>query len=429
MACSISRAAVTITASVSGVQKGGAITFTATTDESDPVDDVTFSYEGTTDTDVDTTSPYQVTTTMDWTTLEDLTVTATFAYNSIADQSDTVDVDVIDITFIGPSSPVRGSTASFWAITSPSGIGVSSWSWSYDYDAARYQSNTVTWTDTANSDHVSNWLGTIAEPGTVEVSATISGVSCTKNASISITPRSGGAWVTPVACVEDNEPNWGSLIDVSGENTYGQIRDLEGNAPENILVPQTSADDWSDAVTIREITLGPNKGLFYVYNTTLEVDQETVINQHIKSGAPNPPGASENTFEHNDASGGCQEGEMGDFVQAIKNHEYRGTPSTASSLEGHFGRLEYWFDNNPDPSVSIESVTDTTENDVVTAVNTTLDFIEGDIQFFMGHQGFGDWPETGPNWGGAGSLGSGQHSVFDDYGFSWTACDYGPANF
>ena len=104
------RAAVTLQASVTGVQKGGTITFTATTDETDPVVKVTFSYQGTASTDEDTTSPYQVTKTMDWTTAEDLTVTATFDFQSIDDQQDTVDVDVVDITLLGPSQPVRGAT-------------------------------------------------------------------------------------------------------------------------------------------------------------------------------------------------------------------------------------------------------------------------------------------------------------------------------
>ena len=72
-------ASVSVDADTNGIQKGGQITFTATTDESDPVVKVTFSYEGGGTSDEDTTAPYQVTKTMDWTTMENLTVTATFA--------------------------------------------------------------------------------------------------------------------------------------------------------------------------------------------------------------------------------------------------------------------------------------------------------------------------------------------------------------
>ncbi len=417
--CTSAGAGVTVTADVGGVQKGNTITFTATTDESDPVVKVTFTYEGTANSDEDTTSPYQIAKTMDWATIENLTVTATFDFQSIGDQQDTVDVDVVDITLVGSTQPPRGATAQYWAFTAPSGLSVSTWDWTYD--SAHPD---VNWTDTADSNYYSRWYGTIAISGTIDVSATILGVSCNKGTSIAVANRGGGTWVTPIECVEDNDPNWGSPP-YPDDIPFGALRDKDSDV-FRIIVPQTSQDDWSDGVTLSQAASGPNAGIWYVSSNTLEVDMETVINQFIKSGGPPPVDGEDTFYAHNNAAGGCLEGDMADFVQAVKNHEYRGTPPTAKSLEGHFGRIEYEFYKVTDPAAAIESLTAGSEAALESLVNGTIELIEADLVDFTKH---GTWSTAGPNWGGTGSLGSGKHARYDDWEYEWTGCDYGPENF
>jgi len=414
------RSEVTVQASTSGVQKGDNLTFTATTTESDPVVKVTFSYEGTQSTDEDTSPPYQVTKTMDWTAMADLTVTATFDFQNIPDQQGTVDVDVVDISLMGPTQPLRGGTVGYFARTQPTGLSVSSWSWSCDNDVLD-----ANWTDTANSDDRSLWRGTMAVSGTIEVSATLLSIACTKSIAISIRPRTGGVWVTPVSCVEDNEPNWGSPLLGLGES-LGQIRDKESNVGL-IIVPQSSTGDWSDGVTLSQVSGGPNKGIWYVRTNTLEVDMETVINQFAKSGGPPPEPGATNFYDYNNAVGGCIAGDMADFVQALKNHEYRGTPPAEKSLEGHFGRIEYELDVLGDPSADIEDHTATSEPSLMSQVNLTLGLIEGALWGFTSH---GDWSDAGPNWGGEGSLGSGKHTRYNiDYSQYYSGCTFGPDHF
>jgi hypothetical protein len=415
---------VTVQASVSGVQKGGSITFTATTDESDTVAKVTFSYEGTGGTDVITSAPYQVTKVMSWATMQALTVTATFDFENIPDQQGTVDVDVVDITLSGPWQPLRGSTSGYAARTSPTGLAVSSWSWSYTNNV-----KDANWTDTANSDDQSLWRGTMVVSGTVQVGASILGINCTKSASVSVRSRTGGVWATPVACAEDNEPNWGApMLDIV--QPLGEIRDKDSNLGR-IIVPQTNQNDWSDGVTLTQIASGPNQGVWYVQSNALEIDLETVINRFIKSGAPPPEPGATNFYDYNDdANTGCIANNMANFVQAVRNHEYRGTPSTACSLEGHFGRIEYALSNIVgDPAAAIEGHTAASQSALRSLVNTTLQLAEADLWTFTDDACDG-WADDGPNWGGTGSLGSGKHTRYDIYNSQYyDGCTFGPEKF
>ncbi|HUW81774.1 MAG TPA: hypothetical protein VMZ31_03120 [Phycisphaerae bacterium] len=408
---------VTVQASATGVQKGGDITFTATADESDPVVKVTFTYEGTTASDEDTTSPYQVTRAMDWTTLQDLAVTATFDFQNITDQQGTVEVDVVDITLLGPATPTRMTTACWLARTSPTGLSVSTWSWLYDNDLLD-----VTWDDTANSDYLSPWLGTVVISGTIQTSATILGVACTKSMNINVKPRPYTTWTMPLACVEDNEATWG-LPPIDQDISFGRIEDRESNTTR-IIVPQGTDENWADGVTLSQVSSGPNAGLWYVRFNTLEIDMETVINQHIKADAPPPDVGEDNFFDHNNGLyGGCIANDMADFVQAVKNHEYRGTPPTEKSLEGHFGRIEHEFDQMGDPLPTIEALLATSESALLTAINDELGNVEAFLWMFTGH---GAWSQAGPNWGGTGSLGSGKHDRYNLQGGYTSGCEWGP---
>lgn len=411
--------AVSLSASAVGVQIGGEITFTATTDETDTVVKVTFSYQGTGDTDEVTTPPYQVTKSMDWATMEDLTVTATFDFENISDQSDTVDVDVVDITLIAPTQPFRGTTVAFVARTDPTGLSVSSWDW--EYDTALLNNST---TDESDSDDLSTWGGRIVISGTVSVDATLLTVACTQSLEISVQNRAGVGWNTPINCVEDNEPLWGAPLFGYNE-PLGQIRDEDSDV-HHIIVPQTSTGDWSDGVTVAQVPSGPNAGLWYVVSECLVIDQETVINRYMKSGGPPPEPGATTFFAYNDA--GCISGDMADFVTAVEHHEYRGTPPVSESLEGHFGRMEYHLENGPGhPGVAVEALVDTSSAALLDEINDTVGFIETSIDGFTTD---GSWSDAGPNWGGDGALGSGKHTRYDVIaGQYYSGCTFGPDHF
>ena len=411
-----SNAAVTLTAGETGVQRGGELTFTATTGETDLVVKVTFSYQGSGDTDEVATQPYQIIKSMDWATMENLTVTATFDFENISDQFDTVDVDVVDITLLAPTRPFRGTTVTFIARTNPTDLSVSMWDWAYD---TALLDNEMA--DTNGSDDLSTWRGRIVFSGTVGVEATLLDVPCTKSLGISVRNRAGVGWNTPIDCVEDHEPLWGAPLFGYNE-PLGQIRDKDSNV-FHIIVPQTSTGDWSDGVIAGQVPSGPNAGLWYVISESMEIDQETVINRYIKSGGPPPEPGATSFFAYNDA--GCISNDMADFVTAIEHHEYRGTPPTPESLEGHFGRMEVELDTGPGhPGVAVEPLVETTEAELLQEVNWAVGFIEGAIDGFTGD---GAWSQAGPNWGGVGSLGSGQHTRYDvmagDY---YSGCTFGP---
>jgi len=408
--------AVSLTASGTGVQIGAELTFTATTDEADPVVKVTFSYQGTGDTDEVATPPYQIAKGMDWTTMENLTITATFDFENIPDQSGTVEVDVVDITIFAPTRPFRGTTVTFVARTDPTGLSVASWDWAYETVLLDNEM-----TDTDDSDDLSTWRGRIVFSGTVSVEATLLDVPCTKSLGISVRNRAGVGWNTPIDCVEDNEPLWGAPLFGYNE-PLGEIRDKDSNVI-HIIVPQTSTGDWSDGVVVGQVPAGPNAGLWYVVSESLVIDQETVINRYMKSGGPPPEPGATNFFAYNDA--GCISSDMADFVTAVEHHEYRGTPPTPESLEGHFGRMEVELDTGPGhPGVAVEPLVETTEAELLVEINVAVGFIEGAIGGFTAD---GSWSDAGPNWGGEGSLGSGKHTRYDvmagDY---YAGCTFGP---
>ncbi|MBN1513943.1 MAG: hypothetical protein JXB13_18140 [Phycisphaerae bacterium] len=402
------------------MQKGQPITFVATTTETDPVVQVTFSYEGTTLTDVDDTPPYQVTRAMAWTTLLDLTVTATFEFQTIDPQQGSTDVDVVDITLNGLLQMGRGAVAGYSARTSPTGLSVSRWDWQYDTVPADVQM-----ADTNGSDDRSSWAGRMVVSGDLSVAAEIEGIVCEVSKSVTVKPRQGTGWNTPANAVQDNEPYWGASVVTIAIPILGELRDRESDVTA-FIVPQ-SGRDWSGGTTRAEVTSGPCNGLWYVASESFTVDQETVVNRFIKSGGPPPDENATNFFDHNNAAGGCIAGNMSNFVQAVMNHEYRGTPEACGSLEGHFGRVENYLAGHPSPGQAVEGLVSTSQAGLVSLVNAAIADIEDDIAAFTAH---GDWNENGPNWGGPGSLGSGKHTRYnpdaDDY---VSGCPYGPEFF
>lgn len=410
--------AVYLSADMGGVQRGGNITFTATTDETDPVVKVTFSYEGTAGTDEVWSPPYEVVKTMDWTCAENLPVTATFEFESISEQSIDVTVNVVDIVIIGVFEPFRGTNSQLVARTGPLGPNVSSWAWAFDTALGNSE-----FTDTENEDSFTFWPGRFVLSGTAWVSATVLGVSATQTAQVTVRDRAGIAWQTPVACVEDNELLWG--IPLFGFNEpLGQERDRDSNVT-HIIVPQSSTGDWEDAVVLSQIQSGPNAGLWYVKSEIMEIDQETVINRYMKAGGPPPEQGRLNFFDHNSAT--CI-GNMADFVQAVRNHEYRGTPPTPASLEGHFGRIENQLEVMGDPGIAVEPLVAASRDALMSQVNEVIAIRETSLLLFTAD---GSWAyDNGPNWGGEGSLGYGTHARYDVFaGDYFPGCTFGPDRF
>jgi hypothetical protein len=409
---------VYLSADVGGVQRGGDITFTATTDEADPVVTVTFSYEGTAGVDEVWSPPYEITKTMDWTCAENLLVTATFEFENISDQSVDVTVNVVDIVIIGVFEPFRGTNSQLIARTDPLGPSVSSWRWTFD---TAFVSNEFT--DTANDDSFTFWPGRFVLSGTAWVSATVLGVPATQTAQVTVRDRAGIAWQTPVDCVEDNEPLWGAPLFGFNE-PLGQERDRDSNVT-HIIVPQSSTGDWEDAVVLSQVVSGPNAGLWYVKSEIMEIDQETVINRYMKAGGPPPEQGRLNFFDHNSAA--CI-ANMADFVQAVMNHEYRGTPPSPASLEGHFGRIEDELEAAGDPASAIEPLVATSREALMSQVNEVVGFTETGLVLFATD---GSWAyDDGPNWGGEGSLGAGAHTRYNVFaGDYFPGCTFGPAKF
>ncbi len=261
--------------------------------------------------------------------------------------------------------------------------------------------------------------------GTLTVTADLYGAARSQQVHVFVQARQGVAWRTPVTAVEDGDPTWGAPPCGHGE-LLGLLRDRDTDA-DSLIVPQVAYGDWSAGVTVAAVPTGPCQGLWYVVSESLAVDQETVINKYIKPDGPAPPGATMNFYDFNDRSGGCLDGEMAFFLHAAMNHEYRGTPPTAGSLEGHFGRLEQFFSVLPGPGLVIEDAVATSREDVLEVVNARLLFIEVALAAYTAD---GTWSAGGPNWGGPDALGWGRHTRFDDVSHIYRGgCPFGPDRF
>ena len=134
-----------------------------------------------------------------------------------------------------------------------------------------------------------------------------------------------------------------------------------------------------------------------------------------------------NFFDKNDADCFSPTDSSSAFVQAWKNHEYRGTPESFKSLEGHQGRIEQSIrDDDNDAKMHIEALANRVKSDLEDAVELIILDTESDVaDFGLTH----DYSQThGPNWGlDIEALGSGQHSRWT--GSDWTYCDQQPENF
>ncbi len=411
---------VELTSDKTKVAEGGNVGFTVTVTPGTYVTRVTLTYEGETGEDEDTVAPYQFTHTFN-TPMNNLTVTATAEYgNGDPDDTDTLDIDVIGISLYGNTNPTRAWPTSYVARSNPAGKEIDQFNWSFVPNGGTEK----TFVDyDADDNDVSVWAGRMVIGGSLSVSATIEGVDCSKQKPITINPRAGSMWTMPLSCATDNEPGWGNPVTTTGGFAFGQNRDEASDEPDRIMIPQETDGDFSDAYTLTKVTSGPCEGYWYVSSTVLEIDRETVINKYIKSGGAPPEEGADNWFDHNDQH--CVDAAA--FVQAVNNHEYRGTPPAEKSEEGHQGRIEKGVDIYGDPRANMESMVGTNKTILEADVEVMIENTEDDISGFADD---GPWAWTdGPNWGGEGSLGSGPHARYGLQSHSYSPCLYGPLRF
>jgi hypothetical protein len=303
------------------------------------------------------------------------------------------------------------------AESDPPGKAIGQFNWTYDWGSGgnTYQDN-----DTDDDDR-SVWYGRMVEGGELSCSAVVAGVDCTDTMSITITPRD---WTTPISCAQDNESGYGEVPIATAE--LGQNRDRDSDIHDHLFVPRNPGDDFSPAYTVAQVPYGPCQGLYYVSSSTLKCQRETVINRYIKSLGPKPLGATYNFYDRNDLD--CLDANA--FVQALKNHEYRGTPAVYKSEEGHQGRIEKSIvDHGNDPKAALESITHTVQSSLHALVQAAILDAEFEVEEFGLDETYMDI--HGPNWGlGSGALGVGGHKRWDDSAGSWSSsCNNGPTSF
>jgi hypothetical protein len=400
-------AAVSISPSTSTVAQGGSIVFTVSVQPGTYVQQVAVTYQGEAGQDVGTSAPFQTTHTFS-TAADGLVVTATVTYsNGDPPGQATATVNVSGLTISGSVTPVRAYTITYGVQSNPPGKSLSQINWTY------------AWTGGSNTSQGSaSWTGKMVVGGTLTVSAVVSGVTAQASKFVAISPRS---WPVPITCAQDNDPGYGDVPTVLAE--LGANRDRDSDVGCYLFTPRNGSSDFTPARSLSQVPSGPCAGWWYVLSSTLKCQRETVINRYIKSDGPvlgstNFYGANANCFSTSAA----------DFVQAVKNHEYRGTPDTPKSLGGHQGRIEKSIlDYLYDPKRAIEALTNRNQSSLSVSVETAILGAEAEIQYFAMDEVYMEtW---GPNWGSGEGLGTGQHSCWDDQGLGWTDCVNNPDTF
>jgi len=262
---------------------------------------------------------------------------------------------------VGANAIVRGESGTF-EVTDGVGdeiTGATYANWEFNGDV-----------DASNPNHtVRTWSGIIVQGGTASCEVDLPGdpdpITCTVSNEITIDPRSG--WSLTPTFADDNEPNWGEN-DYPGDGVqFGAHRDRESD--ENwIIGPRNASNEFKDAYDCNEVSSGPNKGVWYIGSSTVQIDNESVINMFIKPGAtdyPDPP--NEGWYEHNAAEGVDN---IGGLPDGIRNHEGYGTDGNG---KGHQALIE---DEEDDPgNDAVEAIEDN-----IAESNTALETLtEGEI--------------------------------------------------
>jgi len=351
-------------------------------------------------------APFQTTHTFN-TAADGLVITATVTYSNgdPAGQA-TTSVNVVGLTISGSGNPVRAVQVGYSVQSNPAGKSLSQINWTYS------------WAGGSNTSSNTAWSGKMVVSGTLVVSAVVSGVTAEASKAVTIAARS---WPAPITCVQDNDLDYGDVPTVLAE--LGANRDRDSDVGSYVFVPRNSGTDFTSARVLSQVISGPCAGRWYVGASTLKCQRETVINRYIKSDGP-----VLGSTDFYGANANCFSTSAGDFVQAVTNHEYRGTPDTFKSLGGHQGQIEKSIlDYSHDAKQAIEALTDQDSLSLSTAVNTAiLNHENGVLYVFTDETYMETW---GPNWGSGEGLGTGQHSCWDDQASDWTDCVNNPDTF
>lgn len=400
-------ATVSITPATSTVARGGGITFTVTVEPATYVQGVSVTYQGESGQDVGTGVPFYATHTFN-SPADNLVVTARVTYsNGDPDGQATATVSVVGLVISGSANPPRAWSTGYAVQSNPSGKALSQINWTYS------------WSDGSNTyQNSATWSGKMVVPGTLVVTAVVSGVAAQASKPVAITPRS---WPISITCVQDNDPDYGDPPIPWVE--LGSNRDQNSHYSNYFFAPRNGDTDFSPARTLSQVTSGPCAGLWYVASSTLKCQRETVISRYVKPGGP-VLGAT-NFYA---ANANCFSSSVDDFIQALKNHEYRGTPDTPKSWGGHQGRTESAIiDLSCDPRQRIEALTDRNPSNLSETINATINSDEMTVIDYATDELYMEtW---GPNWGSGNGLGCGDHSSWDDSTSAWTDCVTGPSKF
>lgn len=323
----------------------------------------------------------------------------------------------VTVSITGSGTPVRGLSASYVAEALPTGTVVESFDWKLLW--AGGLAGTFFEND-ADGDRKSAWGGRMVVDGTLYCTVTVAGTPYYGQLAVSVTPRS---WPVPLSCATDNESDWGPAPTAGVQ--LGESRDRDSDLPY-IFVPQSNGN-WDSANTYTSVSSGPCQGLWYVAGSALKAQRETVINRYIKQDGPTLGGW--NFYDINNYLG-CLTPSSAAFVTAIGNHEYRGTPATAKSTEGHYGRLEKAvLDDGYDAKQHIEPIVASSLTSLRIKVRTAISADEYAVRTYADSET--DMTACGPNWGpdDPGSMGYGANSRWDENSSTWTDCVNGPEKF
>ena len=197
---------------------------------------------------------------------------------------------------------------------------------------------------------------------------------------IKVTARQDEEWSLIPEANPIINAKWGRVP--TARTPFGACVDFETGSLE-VIFPHNSEDgmhDFEDGYTATEVNDpdGPNHGLWYVTEPTVQIRQAILINQYITENAKPPVEDDENVLNffnqnnlvENDENNhvGCMNAAA--FVQAAKNHELLGSGGNST---GHFLliSLEEQKVRN-DPRQRIESVVGTSESLLVDRANTIL---------------------------------------------------------
>jgi hypothetical protein len=180
---------------------------------------------------------------------------------------------------------------------------------------------------------------------------------CFSTLTLSVGVRTGNTWKTTPSLAPDNEPTWGALPTVEAAAgpppgvVFGEERDQTSNLGVIIRPnPFVPGEVFSNGYNTGQVNdpAGPNHEYWYIKDTSLFIERETVINQYIKSGGPPPALGQLNFYNYN--NGRCIN--SANFVRAVMGHENSGANSNAT---GHYGLLVTALQNPMnDPRTVIE---------------------------------------------------------------------------